>query len=77
MSNDRPICLYRLWTILFCCMYTLAMLLANSPPDIALKNFTVVLEPNSTVIQEWKVSPSGYSLYWLSSCIFRYGGRLT
>ena len=30
----------------------------NSPPDVALENFTVVPEPNSTVLLGWKVTPT-------------------
>ena len=30
----------------------------NSLPDVGLENFTVVPEPNSTVLLEWKVIPT-------------------
>ena len=30
----------------------------NSPPDVALENFTVVPKPNSTVQLDWKVTPT-------------------
>ena len=30
----------------------------NSPPDVVLENFTVVQEPNSTVLLGWKVTPT-------------------
>ena len=34
------------------------MLFANSPPDIVLENLTVVPDSFSTVLLEWKVTPS-------------------
>ena len=39
-----------------CCIYDL--LLVNSPPDIVVENFTVVPDSFSSVLLEWKVTPT-------------------
>ena len=47
-------CCSILETLWYQCFYTCT----KSPPDVALENFTVVPEPNSTVQLDWKVSPT-------------------
>ena len=48
------------------------MLLANSPPDIVIENLTAVPDSFSSVLLEWKVTPSdGYH------CIRNYSIQIT